>query len=70
MSDQWNAHVDLCRTCNGDKGMRRIWYRRYVGTDDPKLSDLLPCPTCNGRGFLLGTVKDEQDWLKKALRDD
>ena len=69
MGEIWNAHVYLCNTCRGDKGMRRVWYRRFERANGPALDDRLPCPTCNGRGFKIAVVKDEQEWLKRAKEE-
>ena len=50
------AHVELCYACVGDKRVKRVTTREngtHISTD------VLPCPTCNGRGYRIVSIDDE-----------
>ncbi len=48
------AHVELCWACMGDKSMTRTITRTIGG--DHIATDILPCSTCNGRGYLIASI--------------
>ncbi|KKN26540.1 hypothetical protein LCGC14_0873670 [marine sediment metagenome] len=62
------AHIELCHACVGDKRVNRVTSRKngsHISTD------ILPCSTCNGRGYLITAIDplDEQDSDDHAAKD-
>ena len=59
MSDPTNAeryrraHVELCWACVGDKRVQRVTSRQ---NGDHIATDILPCSTCNGRGYRITAI--------------
>ena len=54
----WNAIAEKCYTCGGDKIIKHR-YSRLHASDWWDVVDTIPCGTCNGRGWLIQAIKDE-----------
>ena len=54
----WNATAEKCYSCGGDKLIKRHQSRLDAG-DWWDTVIIIPCETCNGRGWLIQAIKDE-----------